>query len=134
MRIVLGKAEGKGEDWHGHVTAVTVAPDFRRIGLAGRLMDFLESVSEKMYLLLAIHAPPLPLNSLYSYNGYFVDLFVRVSNKTAIGMYTKLGYIVYRQVREYYSGEEDAYGVLLLAVTSARTNHCQTCEKRCREM
>jgi N-terminal acetyltransferase B complex catalytic subunit len=41
-----------------------------------------------------------------------VDLFVRVSNKVAIKMYRELGYIVYRTVLEYYSGDpdEDAYG------------------------
>lgn len=44
--------------------------------------------------------------------AYFVDLFVRVSNKVAIKMYQQLGYIVYRTVLEYYSGDpdEDAYG------------------------
>lgn len=46
-RIVMGKAEGHGENWHGHVTALTVSPDFRRLGLAGTLMRFLEDVSEK---------------------------------------------------------------------------------------
>ena len=40
----------------------------------------------------------------------FVDLFVRVSNSVAIGMYKKFGYTVYRQVIGYYNGEEDAYG------------------------
>ena len=29
---------------------------------------------------------------------YFVDLFVRVSNKVAIGMYEKLGYTIYRYI------------------------------------
>lgn len=45
---------------------------------------------------------------------FFVDLFVRVSNKVAINMYTNLGYIVYRTVLEYYSGDpdEDAFGKL----------------------
>lgn len=47
-------------------------------------------------------------------NTYFVDLFVRVSNKIAINMYKNLGYIVYRTVIEYYAGpgdlEEDAFG------------------------
>lgn len=45
-------------------------------------------------------------------NTYFVDLFVRVSNKVAINMYTNLGYIVYRTIIDYYAGEkeEDAYG------------------------
>lgn len=44
--------------------------------------------------------------------GYFVDLFVRKSNKLAIGMYEKLGYAVHRRVLGYYSGAdaEDALG------------------------
>lgn len=49
----------------------------------------------------------------YRYDGYFVDLFVRVSNTLAIGMYEKLGYSVYRRVLGYYSNEtdgEDAFG------------------------
>lgn len=44
----MGKAEGKQEEWHGHVTAVSVAPDYRRLGLARYLMHHLEQVSEKM--------------------------------------------------------------------------------------
>lgn len=48
------------------------------------------------------------------HDGYFVDLFVRPSNKVAINMYSGLGYIVYRTVLGYYSGSgdkdsEDAY-------------------------
>jgi len=34
----MGKAEGKNANWHGHVTAVTVAPSYRRQGLAKKLM------------------------------------------------------------------------------------------------
>ena len=45
-----------------------------------------------------------------SYNSYFVDLFVRVSNALAITMYKRFGYAVYRRVLGYYSGEEDAFG------------------------
>ncbi|XP_065344543.1 N-alpha-acetyltransferase 20 [Cloeon dipterum] len=92
MGYIMGKAEGSGEKWHGHVTALTVSPDYRRLGVANTLMAYLEEVSEKK-------------------NAYFVDLFVRVSNKVAIKMYTELGYIVYRTVLEYYSGDpdEDAY-------------------------
>jgi len=88
MGYIMGKSEGTQENWHGHVTAVTIAPEFRRIGLAEKLMSMLEYVSEKK-------------------NGYFVDLFVRVSNKVAVTMYTKLGYIVYRRVLDYYSGDPD---------------------------
>jgi hypothetical protein len=45
-----------------------------------------------------------------SYDGYFVDLFVRKSNSVAINMYKGFGYVVYRRVIGYYSGEEDALG------------------------
>lgn len=43
----MGKAEGQFDNWHGHVTALTVSPDYRRLGLAVQLMNFLEDVSEK---------------------------------------------------------------------------------------
>ena len=107
------------------MTAVTCAPAHRRLGLAGRLMDALEKISEQK-------------------KCFFVDLFVRVSNVVAITMYKvsnfsqyrkecndhnineipkvrrfkslfflfqNLGYVVYRTVLQYYSGEtdEDAY-------------------------
>ena len=29
---IFGKAEGEGQNWHGHVTAVTVAPEHRQAG------------------------------------------------------------------------------------------------------
>jgi N-terminal acetyltransferase B complex catalytic subunit len=91
MGYVLGKAEGNDKLWHGHVTAVTVSPEFRRLGVAKNLMSYLEDVSMEMY------------------NAFFVDLFVRKSNALAQLMYTNLGYNIYRQVILYYSGEEDAY-------------------------
>mmetsp|Transcript_16453 Transcript_16453/g.28198 ORF Transcript_16453/g.28198 Transcript_16453/m.28198 type:complete len:175 (+) Transcript_16453:207-731(+) len=91
MGYVMGKSEGNGNLWHGHVTAVTVAPEYRRQHLAETLMQILEEVTEKVH------------------NGYFVDLFVRKSNSIAINMYQKFGYIKYREVLGYYSGEENAY-------------------------
>jgi N-terminal acetyltransferase B complex catalytic subunit len=91
MGYILGKAEGQGSLWHGHVTAVTVSSDHRRLGLASLLMKYLETTSE------------------FSYDAYFVDLFVRVSNILAIFMYSSLDYHIYRRVLEYYSGEEDAF-------------------------
>lgn len=48
MCTVMGKVEGQGESWHGHVTAVTVAPEYRRQQLAKKLMYLLEEVSDKM--------------------------------------------------------------------------------------
>lgn len=49
MFTVMGKAEGSvaREEWHGHVTALSVAPEFRRLGLAAKLMELLEEISEK---------------------------------------------------------------------------------------
>ncbi|KAJ2369408.1 N(alpha)-acetyltransferase 20, NatB catalytic subunit, partial [Coemansia sp. RSA 2611] len=49
MGYNMGKVEGKGELWHGHVTALTVAPDCRRLGLARGLMRGLEDASEKIH-------------------------------------------------------------------------------------
>lgn len=46
--VVMGKVEGQGESWHGHVTAVTVAPEYRRQQLAKKLMNLLEDISDKM--------------------------------------------------------------------------------------
>lgn len=88
MGYIMGKVEGVGENWHGHVTALTVSPDYRRLGLAAQMLKYLEDVSEKK-------------------QAYFVDLFVRVSNKVAIKMYEQLGYVIYRVVLEYYNGDPD---------------------------
>ncbi|KAG9390155.1 Acetyltransferase (GNAT) family [Carpediemonas membranifera] len=97
---IQGYMIGKSEDLsggadlphslRGHVSAVTVDPRYRRNGVASQLMDNFEAVSEKQY------------------KGYFIDLFVRASNKTAIEFYKRRGYIVYREVANYY-GDEDAY-------------------------
>lgn len=98
---VIGKAEGQGVEWHGHVTAITVAPEYRRLSLGRKMMNLLELVSDA------------------TYRGFFVDLYVRCNNQIAIGMYEGLGYSVYRRVREYYGSivghggkdEEDAFGM-----------------------
>jgi N-terminal acetyltransferase B complex catalytic subunit len=70
------------------------------------MMDLIELISEKVY------------------NGYFVDLYVRCTNEVAIYMYERMGYSVYRRVRDYYSfssyvesgggNAADAYGTYYL--------------------
>lgn len=62
--------------WHGHVTALSVAPQYRRLGLAQTLTGALERGCE-------------------SQKAWFVDLFVREGNETAIGLYKGLGYVFY---------------------------------------
>jgi N-terminal acetyltransferase B complex catalytic subunit len=104
---VIGKAEGQGLEWHGHVTAITVAPEYRRLSLARKMMTLLELVSDEIY------------------RGFFVDLYVRCNNIVAVEMYEGMGYSVYRRVREYYGNlgvgkggrdEEDAFGMCCLLV------------------
>jgi len=57
-------------------------------------MDFLERLSTDVH------------------KGYFVDLYyVRQSDSSAIDIYKKLGYSLYRQVIGYYNNMEDAYGM-----------------------
>ena len=100
MGYIMGKSEARHNvptDWHGHVTALTVHPNFRRLGLAAKLMATLENTSDRR-------------------KCYFVDLFVRVSNTVAVQMYKNLGYTIYRQIVGYYSAppgsnmeNEDAY-------------------------
>lgn len=95
MGYIMGKSEARQNnplDWHGHVTAVSVAEEYRRIGVAAKLMHTLEDTSDIK-------------------KCYFVDLFVRMSNRVAVAMYKALGYIVFRTIKEYYTGppDEDAY-------------------------
>jgi len=88
MGYIIGKVEGTGNLWHGHVSAVTVAASYRRMGLARMLMKDFEEICTNVH------------------DAYFVDLFVRASNGLAISMYEKLGYIKYRRVLGYYSADD----------------------------
>uniref|UniRef100_A0A8C6T6N2 N-alpha-acetyltransferase 20 n=1 Tax=Neogobius melanostomus TaxID=47308 RepID=A0A8C6T6N2_9GOBI len=91
-------AEAPGGELMGYIMGKaegSVAREEWRLGLAAQLMDMLEEISERK-------------------GGFFVDLFVRVSNQVAVNMYKSLGYSVYRTVIEYYSAsngepDEDAY-------------------------
>lgn len=92
--------------WHAHITALTIAPPARRLGLAHLLTSSLESAGDNN-------------------NAYFVDLFVRVGNGVAISMYRSWGYSVWRRVVGYYSGPdggggEDAFGELIICRELAR--------------
>lgn len=69
--------------WHAHITALTVAPEARRLGIGKILTERLEAAAD-------------------ANDAWFVDLFVRRSNNRAIAFYQKLGYSVFRVVRDYY--------------------------------
>lgn len=72
--------------WHGHITALTIAPQYRRLGYARLLTRALEKACEQQ-------------------NAWFVDLFVRESNTSAIKLYESLGYSVFRRVVDYYADD-----------------------------
>ncbi|KAF4628173.1 hypothetical protein G7Y89_g9975 [Cudoniella acicularis] len=84
--------------FHAHITALTVAPHARRLGLARTLSQTLARSGDE-------------------YDAWFVDLFVRKSNKIAQKLYEGMGYSVFRRVVDYYSDDptdrtktgEDAY-------------------------
>ena len=79
--VVMGKVEEQHPSmkhsehytpWHGHITVLTVAPAWRRLGYASRLTEQLEQGSD--------------IN-----NAWFVDLYVRAGNKVAVDMYKGMG-------------------------------------------
>lgn len=72
--------------FHAHISALTVAPHARRMGLARTLSQSLEHSSDE-------------------YDAWFVDLFVRKSNESALALYRGLGYSVYRRVLGYYTDD-----------------------------
>ena len=80
VHSVMGKVEEDPEylrfsehylPWHGHVTALTVAPQYRKLGLARRLTEALERGCEEQ-------------------DAWFIDLFVRAGN-SAVEMYRGMG-------------------------------------------
>ncbi|EOB13495.1 N-acetyltransferase 5 [Nosema bombycis CQ1] len=87
---VLGKLEEK-ENICAHLSALSVAPNSRRLGYGKYLLEILESNGNH-------------------HNAYFADLFVRQSNLPAIRFYRSLGYDIYRKVLQYYGHPiENAY-------------------------
>jgi N-terminal acetyltransferase B complex catalytic subunit len=76
---------------YGHVTAISVAPQFRHGTVAKQLMTKFHNVCK-------------------SCNCKYTDLFVRKSNINAVTFYEKLGYTVHRCITNYYTGpdSEDA--------------------------
>lgn len=72
--------------FHAHITALTVAPHARRLGLARTLSLSLERSGDE-------------------YDAWFVDLYVRKSNKIAQALYHGMGYSIFRRVLDYYSDD-----------------------------
>lgn len=84
LLAVMGKAEGSvaREEWHGHVTALSVAPEFRRLGLAAKLMELLEEISERWDSVFQIHlgiCGPLTIFFPFRLNNCHALQFIGIS-------------------------------------------------------
>ncbi len=92
---VLAKMEEDGpvgEEPHGHITSLAVLREYRKLGLATRLMSTVEKIM------------------LECYDALYVSLHVRVSNKAALTLYKDtLGFQVHAVESKYYADQEDAF-------------------------
>ncbi|SPP85746.1 N-alpha-acetyltransferase 20 [Drosophila guanche] len=71
---------------YGHISLLAVAADYRRLGLATCLMgQFTETVER--------------------YADWYVDLYVRPSNLTAMQLYESLGFVKFRWLSYFYENE-----------------------------
>ncbi len=73
----------------GHITNVAVAKDYRRKGVASRLVDDFISLAKERSLI-------------------FMTLEVRESNQSAISLYEKKGFVPVGRRKRYYENTEDA--------------------------
>jgi ribosomal protein S18 acetylase RimI-like enzyme len=77
----------------GHLTAVGVAPEYRRRGLARLIMHEIE-------------------RSLIARGVGSIKLEVRANNVAAQQLYEQLGYIVTQRMGKYYSNGDDGYSMV----------------------
>jgi ribosomal-protein-alanine N-acetyltransferase len=73
-----------------HLTTIGVAPEHRRRGLAGMLLDHIE-------------------NSLRTKEIGTIMLEVRISNLAAQSLYGRAGYAAVQRIASYYNNGEDCY-------------------------
>ncbi|TMS37715.1 hypothetical protein L596_004595 [Steinernema carpocapsae] len=92
---VLAKMEEESdEEPHGHITSLAVKRNFRRLGIAAKLMD---QTARAM---------------IENFNARFVSLHVRVSNRAALNLYRNtLGFEISDTEDKYYADGEDAYAM-----------------------
>ncbi len=78
------------DDGTGHITTIGVAPEYRRRGLARRLLAFAEEALRKRAV-----------------NTVFLE--VRVNNLPAQKLYRKFGYATVQRLPKYYNSGEDGF-------------------------
>ncbi|XP_006463553.1 hypothetical protein AGABI2DRAFT_187118 [Agaricus bisporus var. bisporus H97] len=93
---VLSKIDEPDEDnpegeTHGHVNSISVLREYRRLGIARKMMLLSQDAMEKIY------------------GAAYCSLHVRKSNKAAIALYKEtLGFEVAKVEKKYYGDGEDA--------------------------
>lgn len=94
--ILAKMDEEPTEDPHGHVTSISVLRDYRRLGLANKLMQLSQQAMKQ------------------TYNASHVSLHVRKTNRAALALYKDtLGFEVVDIEKSYYADGEDAYSMKL---------------------
>jgi N-terminal acetyltransferase B complex catalytic subunit len=83
---------------HAHLTAMSITPSFRSLGLARLFMDHLEVLASNGKDDIAKEQEGEGRKDCV--DAWFTDLFVRCNNHRAVEMYEKLGYSVFRRVVE----------------------------------
>eukprot|EP00960_Hanusia_phi_P045842 757458-Hanusia_phi.AAC.2 len=117
MGYIMGKAEGLGENWHGHVTALTVAPEFRRIGLGqSQLVSSCTLIVTSSHRLLRVsiaandeHRSASPDERPSTCIGSLDTPYTGACPVYDPTYSRAEGLVRCRTVIGYYSGEEDAY-------------------------
>ncbi|UCE13105.1 MAG: ribosomal protein S18-alanine N-acetyltransferase [Candidatus Heimdallarchaeota archaeon] len=74
----------------GHTVSVAVKPEYRRRGLATKLLKG-------------------SINAMIEHGATELFLEVRVSNSAAVNLYKSLGYEILKEIRHYYRNYESAY-------------------------
>ncbi|KAK9766719.1 N-terminal acetyltransferase A complex catalytic subunit ard1 [Basidiobolus ranarum] len=92
---VLAKMEEEpGDAPHGHITSLSVMRNFRRLGLAEKLM----TQSQK--------------SMVEVYGAHYVSLHVRKTNRAALNLYKEsLKFEINEIEKSYYADGEDAYAM-----------------------
>lgn len=114
---VLSKMEddhNKKDDFvqHGHITSISVLRDYRKLGIATKLMR-------------ATHMQMVDV-----YGAKYCSLHVRQSNRAAIGMYADvLKYEIIDLEYEYYADKEHAYDMCLFFDPSVRDQVIEKAKK-----
>ncbi|XP_030377302.1 N-alpha-acetyltransferase 20 [Scaptodrosophila lebanonensis] len=85
--FILGKIDSnesvESNIENGHICALSVSDNYRRLGLATRLMESFTDTVE-------------------SHGAWYMDLYARERNKAAIKLYESLGFVKYRWLPNFY--------------------------------